>query len=210
MNISQLQQKLKDFNINITAREIASIWGMDETSFSKKKKLGTEIKYKNIEQLENKLGICLAKAELIEPDPKDCITVDYIHINPSCGKGTSVYYDTDITPIKLGTQMLQSVLKVSHPQNLKVFKASGDSMVPTIEDSDMLLIDTGRTDYNNGGIFLLTINNDWFIKRLRKRMTGELDIISDNEKYPVETFQPEQNIEVFIKGRVIKNLSRGL
>ena len=33
MNISQLQQKLKDFNINITAREIASIWGMDETSF---------------------------------------------------------------------------------------------------------------------------------------------------------------------------------
>ena len=141
---------------------------------------------------------------------QDCITVDYIHINPSCGKGTSVYYDTDITPIKLGTQMLQSVLKVSHPQNLKVFKASGDSMVPTIEDSDMLLIDTGRTDYNNGGIFLLTINNDWFIKRLRKRMTGELDIISDNEKYPVETFQPEQNIEVFIKGRVIKNLSRGL
>ncbi len=140
----------------------------------------------------------------------DCITVDYIHINPSCGKGTSVYYDTDITPIKLGTQMLQSVLKVSHPQNLKVFKASGDSMVPTIEDSDMLLIDTGRTDYNNGGIFLLTINNDWFIKRLRKRMTGELDIISDNSKYPVETFQPEQNIEVFIKGRVIKNLSRGL
>ena len=83
-------------------------------------------------------------------------------------------------------------------------------MVPTIEDSDMLLIDTGRTDYNNGGIFLLTINNDWFIKRLRKRMTGELDIISDNTKYPVETFQPEQNIEVFIKGRVIKNLSRGL
>lgn len=141
---------------------------------------------------------------------QDCITVDYIHINPSCGKGTSVYYDTDITPIKLGTQMLESVLKVSSPQNLKVFKASGDSMVPTIEDSDMLLIDTGRTDYNNGGIFLLTINNDWFIKRLRKRITGELDIISDNEKYPVETFQPEQNIEVFIKGRVIKNLSRGL
>lgn len=141
---------------------------------------------------------------------QDCITVDYIHINPSCGKGTSVYYDTDITPIKLGTQMLQSVLKVSHPQNLKVFKASGDSMVPTIEDSDMLLIDTGRTDYNNGGIFLLTINNDWFIKRLRKRMTGELDIISDNTKYPVETFRTNTDIEVYIKGRVIKNLSRGL
>lgn len=141
---------------------------------------------------------------------EDCIIVDHIHINPSCGKGTSVYYDSDITPIKLGTQLLQSVLKVSHPQNLKVFVANGDSMTPVIENGDMLLIDTGRTDFSNGGIFLLTINNDWFIKRLRKRITGELDIISDNTSYPVETFKPDMDIEIFIKGRVIKNLSRGL
>lgn len=40
MNILELQATLKKLNINITAREIAEIWGMDETSFSKKKKLG--------------------------------------------------------------------------------------------------------------------------------------------------------------------------
>lgn len=193
------QQKLGDL-LNVTKQQISNI----ESGKSKLTAEQKEILIKNFGD------ILQSQMNDSTPDPKDCITVDYIHINPSCGKGTSVYYDTDITPIKLGTQMLQSVLKVSHPQNLKVFKASGDSMVPTIEDSDMLLIDTGRTDYNNGGIFLLTINNDWFIKRLRKRMSGELDIISDNVKYPVETFQPEQNIEVFIKGRVIKNLSRGL
>lgn len=193
------QQKLGDL-LNVTKQQISNI----ESGKSKLTAEQKEILIKNFGD------ILQSQMNESTSDPKDCITVDYIHINPSCGKGTSVYYDTDITPIKLGTQMLQSVLKVSHPQNLKVFKASGDSMVPTIEDSDMLLIDTGRTDYNNGGIFLLTINNDWFIKRLRKRMTGELDIISDNTKYPVETFQPEQNIEVFIKGRVIKNLSRGL
>ncbi len=140
----------------------------------------------------------------------DCIELEHIHINPSCGKGTSVYEDADITPIKLGTQMIQSVLKISDPKNLKIFKASGDSMSPIIEDTDLLLVDVARKDFNNGGIFLLTINNDWFVKRLRLRVTGELDIISDNDRYPVETLKPDTNIEIAVKGRVIKNLSRGL
>ena len=205
-DISLALQNLKQENI--TQTQIADALGYSVQTINKRAVRNSNFSDEELKQIERVFDVDLSKNST--PDPKDCITVDYIHINPSCGKGTSVYYDTDITPIKLGTQMLQSVLKVSHPQNLKVFKASGDSMTPTIEDSDMLLVDTGRTDYNNGGIFLLTINNDWFIKRLRKRMTGELDIISDNTKYPVETFQPEQNIEVYIKGRVIKNLSRGL
>lgn len=158
-----------------------------------------------IEKIEKHYGISLTGN-----NTEDCIVVDHIHIDPSCGKGTAVFADADITPIKLGTAMLQSVMKISHPQNLKTFRASGDSMESIIEDGDMLLVDTGRTDFNNGGIFLLTINNDWFVKRLRKRLSGELDVISDNKQYPVETFKPDDNIEIVIKGRVVKNLSRGL
>lgn len=59
MNIIELQDYLQNLKINITAREIAKIWGMDETSFSKKKKIGSQIKHKNIEQLEQKLGITI-------------------------------------------------------------------------------------------------------------------------------------------------------
>ena len=83
-------------------------------------------------------------------------------------------------------------------------------MTDTIDDSNVLLIDMGRTDYQNGGIFLLQKDNDWFIKRLRLRMTGELDIISDNPKYPIETFKPSDMVNIVIRGRVIKNLSKGL
>ena len=39
MNIIELQDYLQNLKISITAREIAKIWGMDETSFSKKKKI---------------------------------------------------------------------------------------------------------------------------------------------------------------------------
>ena len=57
---------------------------------------------------------------------------------------------------------------------------------------------------------MIRINNDWFVKRLRKRLSGELDVISDNNKYPIETFKPDDDIEIFVKGRIVKNLSRGL
>lgn len=139
-----------------------------------------------------------------------CITLDYIHINPSCGRGTVVLDEAEVTPIKLGTQLIQTVLKVSDVNNLKIFKACGDSMASIIEDGDLLLVDIGRKDFNNGGIFLLTINNDWYVKRLRKRLSGELDVISDNTHYPIETFKPNSPVEISVMGRVVKNLSRGL
>ena len=137
------------------------------------------------------------------------IEIDYIHINPSCGTGTVVLDDADVTPVKIGKEIIKDLWKAS-PENLKLFKASGDSMESTITDGDVLLVDVSRVDFNNGGIFVLTINNEWFVKRLRLRVTGELDIISDNTKYETETLKPNSNIEIKVVGRVIKNLSRGL
>lgn len=139
----------------------------------------------------------------------DCIEIEHIHINPSCGSGTVVLAEADVTPVKIGREIIKNIWNAK-PENLKIFQASGDSMADTIEDNNILLVDTSKTDYRNGGIFLLTINNDWYIKRLRLRITGELDIISDNSKYPVETLLPDTAKEIRIIGRVIKNLSRGL
>ena len=167
---------------------------------------GLEPSEKIYNQVVEKYGYLLNDKK----EDEDCITIDHIHINPSCGHGTVVMDEAEVTPIKLGTQMIQSVLKVSNPQNLKIFKACGDSMASIIEDGDLLLVDTGRKDFNNGGIFLLTINNDWYIKRLRKRLSGELDVISDNVHYPIETFEPNSPVEISVMGRVVKNLSRGL
>lgn len=196
-------QKLKGFTPK--QAELCKILEYTPSKVSARAQRNSDFSDEEIEKIEKHYGI-----SLIGNNSDDCIKIDHIHINPSCGKGTVVLDEAEVTPIKLGTQMIQSVLKISHPHNLKTFKACGDSMESIIEDGDMLLVDTGRTDFNNGGIFLLTINNDWFVKRLRKRLSGELDVISDNIKYPVETFKPYDDIEIVVKGRVIKNLSRGL
>lgn len=198
-NLIERLQKLIGFTPK--QAELCKILDYTSSKISARAQRNSDFSDEEIEKIEKHYGI-----SLMGNNTEDCIVVDHIHIDPSCGKGTAVFADADITPIKLGTAMLQSVMKISHPQNLKTFRASGDSMESIIEDGDMLLVDTGRTDFNNGGIFLLTINNDWFVKRLRKRLSGELDVISDNKQYPVETFEPDDNIEIVIKGRVVKNL----
>lgn len=147
---------------------------------------------------------------LFNTDSSDCIAIQHIHIKPSCGSGTAVLDEPEVTPIMLGKKLIESVLRVSDVKNLRTFTASGDSMQDTIDDGNLLLVDIGRLDYNNGGVFLIQNGTDWFIKRLRLRLTGELEIISDNPKYGVEVFKPTDNVEIKIQGRVIKNLSKGL
>lgn len=197
--ISTLQNLI---NIKPTQQNIASIIGIGQSALAGRIARNTEFSEEELYKISAFYGIDLVG------DPS-CIELDYIHIQPSCGKGTYVIDEADITPVKLGKELIQDVWGAD-PANLKLFKSSGDSMEPVIENGNILLVDTSKTDFNNGGVFLLTINNEWFIKRLRLRVTGELDIISDNDKYPAETIQPNSNIEIVVQGRVIKNLSKGL
>ena len=203
MKYSELIPTLQNLtNENIKTTQLANILGVSSQNMSKRILQGKkDVPSEEIELIEKHFNVSLLE---------DCISVDYIHINPSCGRGTVVIDEAEVTPIKLGTRMIQTVMKISDVKKLKIFKACGDSMETVIEDGDLLLVDTGRKDFSNGGIFLLTINNDWYVKRLRKRLSGELDVISDNEKYAVETFKPDSGVEISVVGRVVKNLSRGL
>ena len=160
-------------------------------------------------KIEKSYGLPIGSISGIQTN-EGSIEIDYIHITPSCGRGTVVLDEADVTPVRIGKEVIKDIWKVSTPEVLKLFKASGDSMETTIEDGNILLVDTSRTDYHNGGIYVLTINNDWFVKRLRLKINGDLEIISDNPKYEPEILKPNTDIEINVVGRVIKNLSRGL
>lgn len=204
--ISNLQN-LTD--IRFSQASIGKLIGIKQTAVSNR--VANKIPFNIDELLKIEKELCLLSGSLSGIQTNDnCVDIDYVHIAPSCGRGTVVLDDADITPVRIGKEVIKDIWKVSTPEVLKLFKASGDSMADTIEDGNILLVDTSRTDYNNGGIYVLTINNDWFVKRLRLRINGDLEIISDNPKYEPEILKPDMDIEVKIIGRVIKNLTRGL
>lgn len=83
---------------------------------------------------------------------------------------------------------------------LTIARGRGDSMQPTIQDGDMVLIDRSqRTIREQDAIWALTIGDFAMIKRVRSR--GErIAILSDNERVPPEEVFHE---EINIVGRVI-------
>ena len=103
--------------------ELCKILDYNSSKISARAQRNSDFSDEEVELIEKHYGVSLTGNA-----PDDCIEIDHIHINPSCGRGTAVLDEPEVTPVKLGTQLIQTIFKISDPKNLKTFKASGDSM----------------------------------------------------------------------------------
>ena len=86
------------------------------------------------------------------------------------------------------------------PYHLKIITGWGQSMAPTIQDKDPLLIDVSIDEYTGDGIYLFTEGDMLFIKRLQLESDGQLKVISDNRNHDARYVKPGQ---IYVKGRVL-------
>ncbi len=86
---------------------------------------------------------------------------------------------------------------------IKLISACGTSMQGTIENGDVLFVDTTVCTYSGDGIYVIAHNGDVQIKRLQKLHGGALAIISDNRAYETERLSSEDADAVVICGRVL-------
>ena len=70
-------------------------------------------------------------------------------------------------------------------KKIKLLIASGDTMSPTINDRDVVLIDTNIKKPNKNGIYLFDLQGELFVKRVVfNEFENSAQIISDNPLYP--------------------------
>lgn len=122
----------------------------------------------------------------------------------SMGKGTDVQHDDILVgQIDLSEQWVAQRIKPTSPQALRFVHAYGDSMSPTFEDGDVLLVDTGMRDPRHiDGVYVMAANDRMYIKRVRQRMDGSVEISSDNATVKtVDVLNGGQAIDVL--GRVV-------
>lgn len=105
--------------------------------------------------------------------------------------------------LRLSKTWLDQHLGTSTSINTLAFiHAVGDSMFPTFNDSDILLVDTEKKPVKKDNIYVLNIQGRLFIKRVRQRIDGTFEISSDNPAIKtVDSLTADADIE--IKGRVI-------
>lgn len=122
----------------------------------------------------------------------------------SCGHGVDVNEVNIIDGIPMSSAFLRAAgLPTSGA--LAVVQASGNSMAPTIEHGETLMVNTHDTEPKSTKIYLVCIDGRLFIKRLIYTPTGWI-MRSDNADkslYPDFTIEPERVDFAEIQGRIV-------
>ncbi|WP_232479583.1 S24 family peptidase [Sphingomonas sp. TX0522] len=128
----------------------------------------------------------------------DIVEVEEIDLAYGLG-GTFADGLVEITRHRFPLAFIQSITSTP-PAMLTIARGRGDSMMPTLMDGDMVLIDRSqRTVREQDAIWAFTVGDIAMIKRVRVRGEKVL-ILSDNDRVPSDEAHHE---EVRVVGRVI-------
>lgn len=102
-------------------------------------------------------------------------------VKASMGYGVTVYNETQTASYSI-SKKLSTDLSLN-PNLTEIIFAQGDSMLPTIEGGDSLLVDHSRKEIYDGKIYCVRIDGQLYAKRLQKIPPNTIRVVSDNEKY---------------------------
>lgn len=143
----------------------------------------------------------------LSPSPSPGVPVVHVPLLAnagSMGPGTDIQHDDILVgQIALSEQWVSRRLQPTNLNALRFIHAYGDSMSPTFEDGDILLVDTGIKDPKIiDGVYVMAANDRVYIKRVRQRMDGVVEISSDNATVKtVDVLNGDHRIDIL--GRVV-------
>jgi phage repressor protein C with HTH and peptisase S24 domain len=132
----------------------------------------------------------------------DFVLIPRYDVAASAGAGAIIESDRLVDFLAFKKDWIRRTLALD-PQRLAVISAEGDSMRPTIAEGDVLLVDTNITHVRDSAIYVLQLSGVLLVKRVRIRLDGGVDVISDNPAYPVESVAQRDLDHLEIAGRVV-------
>jgi phage repressor protein C with HTH and peptisase S24 domain len=120
-----------------------------------------------------------------ERPPAGLISIKRHPVNVSAGPGAIVTEELGKPYFGFDDRWLKA-LTASPPSQLSIVRVEGDSMTPTLNPGDDILVDLGDSaDRLRDGIYVLRIDDAVVVKRLALNPTGRRATVqSDNPAYP--------------------------
>lgn len=134
-----------------------------------------ELSCEQLERLDKHFDVNLASANTLPKiqNTEDCISIPVLgEVSASMGYGVTVYNEVQTAIYSISRQLAKD-LGVSTSQTEMIF-AQGDSMMPTIEGGDSLLVDHARKEIYDGKIYCVRIDGQLYAKRLQKSRRTQL------------------------------------
>ncbi len=152
------------------------------------------------------------------PEPSaETIRIPVLDIQAAAGAGRTADVVRPVSEIPFPVEFLRKI--AARDARLSCLRAAGDSMVPTIQDGAILIVDERqkqlrpfrspprkgpRERQKPDDIFIFIQSGDLRLKRLRDVGDGLVAILSDNHTgYPIEIFKPGRDGALAIIGKVI-------
>ena len=134
--------------------------------------------------------------------PEGFVPVPFLEVRASAGRGrASLPAETVASEHFLFSRSWLRSLDIS-PEDAELLQAEGDSMYPTIQDGDLMLVDRGFGEVVHGKIYALVANGLVIVKRVNFLAGGGMILLSDNDRYPSETIRRDQVGDLSFQGRV--------
>ena len=121
----------------------------------------------------------------------------------SAGSGEIVFDEKNGPALPFETVWIKA--KGLYGNSLILVDAAGDSMEPTINDGDMVLVHTRiGDDFEDGKVYAIRYNDELRVKRLFHRHDGGIVIRSDNHgRFPDEPVPPDSLEHIEVLGSVV-------
>lgn len=137
-----------------------------------------------------------------EPDKEGFVMFPRYELQVGAGPGRHIESEQVVDFVSFKEDWVQNFLRVPR-KDLALLTVKGDSMNPTLNDGDMILVDLRASRIEDSAIYVLEFEDALLVKRIQRKLDGSVVIKSDNQAYEPEILPKERVESVRIVGRVV-------
>jgi SOS-response transcriptional repressor LexA len=188
-------------------KDVAEALAIPQTTFATMKKRNS-IPFKEIMEFcaNKKLNINWLffdqAIDMLSDETDKFFKIHYFSDVRASAGGGAFTFDENYEILSVDKKIMNNIV-LSKGQQIEAINVDGESMEPTLQDGSIVFIDRTQTNISKDGIYIASTTAGLFIKRVRQRLDGMIELISDNRTYSPEIMLAD---EVKIVGRVVGNI----
>lgn len=181
---------------------LAESLGITRQTVSNRIKNESEVTVSELQRVEEYFGVKFFGNSNYE---HEIAYVDYYSdVFASCGNG-SIVFSTEKSKLPIATSMISGYSK---SKLYSMINASGNSMSPTIDNGDKLIVEHWQgNQIQDNKIYVFCYNSEFFVKRLSKNL-DEVIIKSDNPEYRVRTVSGKAAADLILIGKIVATIKQ--
>ena len=173
---------------------LADSLGITRQTISNRIKNESEVTVSELKRVEEHFNINIFNSIA------DIAYIDYYSdVFASCGNGNLVF-SNEKSKLAIPTSIIGGFSK---SKKYSMINASGNSMSPTIDSGDRLIVEHwDGSQIQDNKVYVFCFNNEIFVKRISKNL-DEIIIKSDNPEYRTRTISGKSAEELILIGKII-------